>query len=383
MGARAPAPAREEIRRSMSGAGARVLLIDLGELDDVARLLEGLGADLVRARPDGVAALPPRTNALLVTTARDGLALPCGVAEAPVRVVVASDGSRTLRGALRRAGFDYLLHRPVHPEALRLFLARLVYRGPEKRRAPRVAVGTTVTYRTGLRRQEAILVDLSLSGCRLLCRNPQREGGRLALQLAEPDGTRPWSLSGTIARRAAPSPVTPGVWSVAVVFGTLAPELRDRLGRWLVAHQAGPASWRGAPVPGLVLPADEAREERSGPRRAYAKRVIALAESGARVLLARDLSSGGLRVEGAPGLAPGARVRVALHGSPLPGALVLSARVTRRGVAGDLVLRFEDVDAATSERLAKLLADQPEIEALGPGRGGTRRRLVARLLGRG
>jgi hypothetical protein len=359
----------------------RVLLIDEGELDDVARLLERIGVNLTRARGDGLDDLPAVSPALLVTTARHALSLPAGAADAPVRVAVASDGSRTLRGALRRAGFDFLVNRPVHPEALRLLLARLVYRGPEKRRAPRVPIGVPVTFKAGLVRHEATLVDLSQSGCRLLCARPPRDGRRLTLQLLDPGGARPWTVSGVVARRMPPSSAASGAWSVAVAFDALARDARERIARWLAEHASGPAAWHGGTVPGLVRSSDETREKRRTPRHAYRKRVIALAESGARVLLARDLSLGGLRVEAAAGLTPGARVDVALHGSPLPRPLVLRARVIRRGVTGDVVLRFDALDAAAREWLTKLLADQPEIEALGPVRAPSRRRLVARLLG--
>ncbi|HBZ72304.1 MAG TPA: hypothetical protein DEP35_22250 [Deltaproteobacteria bacterium] len=61
--------------------------------------------------------------------------------------------------------------------------------------------------------------------------------------------------------------------------------------------------------------------------------------------------------------------------------LVVRARVVRRGLARESVLRFIDLDDATRGLLAKLVAEQPEIESLGPERGVSGRTIVTTLLG--
>jgi hypothetical protein len=358
-----------------------VLLIDDGELDDVAELLSTLGIEPVRVRPHARPEEQPAFR-LLVTPARCALERGAVVAKAELRVALTSAESRTLRQALRREGFDYLVRRPVHPEALRWFLARLLYRGHERRRAPRAAIGAPASLRFGFRRRDATLVDLSRTGCRLALASPPREGSSVSVQIPDPEAARPHTLRGTVSRRMQPRPGDPtGAWTVAITFERGAEALRDTLERLVAAHAAGPAPWSGDPVPGLVRNDASTREERHGPRRQYEKRVIALAETGAKVLLARDLSAGGLRVEAGSGLATGSLVSVALHGSPLSAPLVLKARVVRRDGAGSAVLRFEDVDTEARERLEKLLADQPEIECLKPGRASARRRVVTRVIG--
>jgi hypothetical protein len=71
----------------------------------------------------------------------------------------------------------------VHPEALRLLLLRGLYRGDERRREPRVAVGFEVTYRAGLRSRRAVLADLSMRGCRLISEDPISEGRRIRVNI--------------------------------------------------------------------------------------------------------------------------------------------------------------------------------------------------------
>jgi len=107
--------------------------------------------------------------------------------------------------------------------------------------------------------------------------------------------------------------------------------------------------------------------------------VIALCEGGARVLLGRDLSVGGMRVESGGDLEAGQIVSLALHGSPLPHPVVVRARVVRRGLSRESVLRFVELDDAMRDLLAQLVEGQPEIESLGPDRGGVRRTVVTTL----
>ena len=46
----------------------------------------------------------------------------------PMKIAVVTEDSNTLRSMLRRIGFDLLVRRPVHPYALKLLLARALYR---------------------------------------------------------------------------------------------------------------------------------------------------------------------------------------------------------------------------------------------------------------
>jgi hypothetical protein len=365
------------------GTRPAVLLIDDGELDDVAALLETLGPAVVRSLPEEL--VPGRgvlagNLRLIVASGRRALGLPelpCPpIDPEPTRLAVVSTPSRTLRGALRRLGFHYLVHRPVHPDALRLLLARLLYRGPEKRRAERVAVGAPISFRVGLRRRAGALVELSATGCRLLASHIPARGARVTVFLPDPDGGRALPVRGSVLRMS----LMVRMREIAVSFAPHNDRMRARVERLVALHRAGPAAWAGSALPGAGPPGGR-RDQRRHRRGRYRKRVIALFEGGARVLLGRDLSLGGMRVEAGGELEGGQIISLALHGSSLVNPLVVRARVVRRGLSRESVLRFIDLDDATRDRLAKLVAEQPEIESLGPERGGARRTLVTTLFG--
>jgi hypothetical protein len=362
------------------GTRPAVLLIDDGELDDVAALLESLGPAVVRSLPEdlvpgrGVLAGGLR---LVVASARRALGLPelpyADTDPEPTRLAIVSTASRTLRGALGRVGFHYLVHRPVHPEALRLFLGRLLYRGPEKRRAERVAVGAPISFRTGLRRRTGTLVELSATGCRLMASLTPARGAQVTVFLPDPDGRRALPVRGRVLRVSHLERMR----EIAISLGPRSEGVHARIERLVALHSGGPAAWAGSSLPGAGTPPGR-RDPRRHRRGVYGKRVIALFAGGARVLLGRDLSLGGMRVESGGDFESGQLISLALHGSALAGPLVVRARVVRRGLARESVLRFVDLDDATRDRLAKLVAEQPEIESLGPERE-PRRTIVTTL----
>ena len=83
-----------------------------------------------------------------------------------------------------------------------------------------------------------------------------------------------------------------------------------------------------------------------------------------KVLMGRDLSAGGMRIERLPGIALGERFRLALYGpSPLE-PFEVSARVIRDDGEEGLALAFEAVDPAVAEALEKLVACLPDVESL-------------------
>ena len=150
-----------------------MLLLDDGELDDVQECLEEMGVAFGRVRGGAIVSKTPPPSRLLISTPRriDAVSLPPEGSEAAkklVRIVVVSEDSTTLREQMRRIGFDYLVRRPVHPEALRLLLLRCLYAGEERRGEERVPMGIEVSFRTGLLPRRATMVDLSSRGCRLL-----------------------------------------------------------------------------------------------------------------------------------------------------------------------------------------------------------------------
>jgi len=110
-----------------------VLLLDDGELDDVQRILEELEVEFGRVQGGAIAPNTPHPKSLLMATPRRISAVSAideasGGEDPPVRVVVVDQDSKTLRDQLRQVGFDFLVRRPVHPEALRLLVMHSLYR---------------------------------------------------------------------------------------------------------------------------------------------------------------------------------------------------------------------------------------------------------------
>ena len=83
--------------------------------------------------------------------------------------------------------------------------------------------------------------------------------------------------------------------------------------------------------------------------------MIARSAGRPRVLLGRDLSSGGMRVENGAGLPPGAELQLALHSHAGEVPLVLRARVLRTEPNGEAALAFEDLSTAQRAVLVKIL----------------------------
>ncbi|HEY8494392.1 MAG TPA: PilZ domain-containing protein [Myxococcota bacterium] len=121
----------------------------------------------------------------------------------------------------------------------------------------------------------------------------------------------------------------------------------------------------GADAPPTVDIVDRAcdDERRRAPRRHYeGRRVVALGDEAARVLIGRDVSPGGMRVAPNPALYVGQRLRVALYGSPGDMPLVLDAAVTRDDGERGLVLAFDRLGERSQRALEKLLAVLPVLD---------------------
>ncbi len=387
-----------------------VLLLDDGELDDVQECLEEMGIAFGRVRGGAIVRRTPAPARLLVSTPRriDAVALPPpGSEEAKrlVRIVVVNEDSTTLREQLRRIGFDYLVRRPVHPEALRLLLLRSLYAGEERRGEERVPMGIEVSFRTGLLPRRATMADLSSRGCRLLSSYALEPGRRVSVQL--PDGRPdPLVVRGQVVRISLDEHLGPdGPYCAAVAFDALPEGDRERLAGVLARRSLGTATLVGAagdealvppetraddlrrvgfavdvrvvapesrsPHPVAVVDATESSdaeetgaERRRSPRGAYSRRVPAFGHRAMRVLVARDLSVGGLRVERLGGLSLGDRLHLAIYGRAEEEPTLVWATVARDDGPEGVALVFDEVSPATAERIEKVLVDLPAVESL-------------------
>ncbi|HEX5066531.1 MAG TPA: PilZ domain-containing protein [Myxococcota bacterium] len=391
-----------------------VLLLDDGELEDIQRMLEELRVPLARIRGGAIVSGTPAPRDLLIATPRriDAVVPPNAVSgSGPVRIVVVNEDSTGLRERLRRSGFDYLVRRPVHPEALRLMLLRSLYRGEEKRGEPRVAAGLDVSYRTGLRSRRAILADLSTKGCRLVSRTPVDSGRRIRVNLPEALETGdPIAVVGHVLRSNREE--RPGVGTVhiaAVLFDRISDDARQALELLVEDLSRGPATLRrGAertPVPpnqergkpisvragtapkstpkgGAQVPEEshaslavevslesegEGKERRIQPRAAYELTVPAFGKRALRVLVGRDLSIGGMRIERLPALEVGDRLHLAVYGSAEEAPFLVWGTVTRDDGDAGMGVVFDLLEPEIARRLERLVTSLPAVESLRDG----------------
>ncbi len=385
----------------------RVLLLHDGELKDVQNLMAELGAQCVAGAPDN----PSEIEAfdLVVVTPRHLQELPArrvrrrmkGAKPPAVRVAVIDGESKTLSARIRRTGVDVLVKRPVHPRALRLLLLHQLCRGPE-RRARRVPVGIAVSLRIGLRKHRAILADLSTTGCQLLTSAPLRTGQTFVLYLQRKGTGRLFAAKARVVRLEPAA--SPNETTVAAAFVSRSSGARKRIQAVMDAFLEGPATLPGiqpatatataAALPEIAQPADSepvdeipdiilgpelilpetiestpasepaaagTAERRNETRRLFERRVVALDEQAARVLVGRDLSAGGMRVDRSDDLEVGRTLTVALHAAAGEAPLVVPAEVIRDDGAAGMVLAFRDLSQAAERYLEKIVDSLPAL----------------------
>ena len=367
-----------------------VLLVDDGELDDVRALIDEIGVECRHLRGGRI---PQRLHApvklFVCTTRRATLAQPWPSGSAgPTRICVVTEDSNTARAMLRRMGFDYLVRRPVHPYALRLLLLRALYGGEERRRGLRVAVGSQTSYRIGLRRREATLAELSRRGCRLLSREPLALGTRLSVQLpaAILDGRSQW-----LRARVVRVDDADGDHVAGLLFEKTKPGQDAAICAALKRLSAGPLP-TGRPetgpqetppdaVAGLPRAAAASVDERRKQERArYEAEVLHLDDEAGRVLVGRDISAGGMRVEANQELRVGASLRLAIYGAPREAPFMLRARVVSNDGAAGVGLQFENLEPGLAKRIEGLVARLPAVEPLQGGEGDAHGTVVGRVL---
>jgi hypothetical protein len=378
------------------------ILMDDGELDDVFAILQDLGANPVLHRRCDAAgfrgwASPPR---VFVASARSALFLrlpPSAAAEDVVTVAVAEAQSQLLVTMLRRQGFQFVVRRPVHPEALRLLLLRALYRDANHRGEARVPFGCEVSWRIGWKTRRGTLVELSSSGCRLLSAVAVEPASRVGLRIpGEITGGRDLVLSGRVVRFERQGKADKrGEVVLAIAFEGLRPRTQQRLDALLAAKEAVPLTLprkpgagrspaaRPAPPPAAQEPGTN--ERRLHRRAVFDREVVVLDAGGERVrqvLVGRDLSVGGLRVDAHPDLAVGQRLRVALYDAASVAPLVVETEVVREDGERGVVVGFLKPEPKTLRRLRQIVAQLPAVEDLRPRESGSRGVVLAEILPR-
>jgi hypothetical protein len=376
-----------------------VLLLHDGELANLAEVVEPLGGIDRRGHPTELDR--GKSWDVIVASANRMLELHDHLSDtSAVRIAVLDGDSKTLRKMLYRVDTDLLVRQPVHPAALRLLILHALYRGPEKRRTTRVSMGAQVRFRTGLRGRNAILVELSTRGCRMMvdpkCHRAAPD--KLVKIVLPPEVTadnRPLSLRGHVMRVVS---ADEGPDAIAVLFELLREAPRKRLESIVSAHSQGPAildesvsrALRAAPSPPKIdepqLPAPDehpapeiaaqrppdpeahddlggeaSSERRIQERHTITRRIIALGDEAARVLIGRDLSIGGMRIEPTPGFALGDQLKVAVHVRADGQPLVVSAEIARDDGPDGMALRFVELSPAAQTCLDEMVGALPNI----------------------
>lgn len=114
----------------------------------------------------------------------------------------------------------------------------------------------------------------------------------------------------------------------------------------------------------------DSSDRRSDPRIAYERRVVALGEEAARVLVGRDLSHGGMRIMPTESVSLGHTMRVALHCGTLTEPLIVTATALRDDGDEGIVLSFPSLSAGQRDHLEKIIAGSgpiPDLESHSTG----------------
>jgi hypothetical protein len=168
-------------------------------------------------------------------------------------------------------------------------------------------------------------------------------------------------VSPAIARAAAEDVTTPDAGSTQPVHYTDSGSARAEAVRATADFEGGLEAESASEA--------EGEERRRASRHAYAgRRVVALGQQAARVLIGRDLSVGGMRVDRAPNLQPGQVLQLAIHVSAGETPLVVRAEIVRDDGERGFALRFCDLSNSAERYLAKMVGALPVLED-GGGQG--------------
>ena len=347
-----------------------VLIVDDGELVLARRLLRELEVPYWHLAGKSIQTLPRPTQVLIATSK---LASRLDISrtrpkpgEGPTWIAVVPSGSKSQSRVLRQAGFDFLVPDNVHPAPMRLLLARGVYDGANTQRVQRVPFGGEASYVSRLIRHKVILVDISPRGCRFLAKRPPKRGAEITLQI--PGDDSPLQLNGKVVRLA-PGAREGGVveeTAVGVHFGPITGVKKERLKALLVEHWTGPQAYGdlGRMHYHVAEETDLLDTSPGQPRAVFDQSVDAFCTGTTRVLVARDLSEGGLRVEPGSGLRVGARLRLALPVGRREEPVLIEAHVARDEAEKGLVLFFDWMDDSERQRLKQLIDKLPKIHRL-------------------
>jgi len=373
----------------------KILVLDDGDLGRIRQAFAESDVDLEHLRGEVLIDDLEGPYDVIFATVKRTLALEGSVDLAalpgkPVWVAVHGQDFLPLRVRLRQMGVGFLIQSSVGSEALQLFLMYTLHHGRDKRGAPRLPVGSEVTcHDEGGGSFQASLLDISQDGCRLLSEHPVLAGTVISVDLpAELSAGEEYTLSGQI-RRAEPqrgsarSLLTVGFEHLeqeqlelleAILAGKVIGTVVTRLGEELseetaplkVTPKPGPKTTPAGPKPAEPPPEAQQPERHHRQRRVvYSREVTALMGSSQFVVLARDLSLGGMRGEPLPELQLGTKLELAIYGPSGAEPVLVRAVVARDDGPSGTIFHFEAIPAGERTRLERIIARAPEIRFLG------------------
>ena len=231
----------------------------------------------------------------------------------------------------------------------------------ERRLSTRVALGAPVWVQVGDDRREVTVSRISIGGCGLVSPALLRTGARVSIELPpELSAPRHLLLSGEVLGSREIATGDGHTFDVSVAFRAL--DLVDRVTlRALMARHAidfrpmteGSSARGERGLRERTLP--PTRNRRRALRRRFHQRVMGVLGGIAHVLLARDLSRGGMRIEGNERLAVGDALKIAVFGALDTAPLLAPAVVERDDEADGWFLRFSALDSEVEDRLDALI----------------------------
>jgi len=105
-------------------------------------------------------------------------------------------------------------------------------------------------------------------------------------------------------------------------------------------------------------------DRRASPRHPYSVKVPAFGTRALRVLVGRDLSVGGMRIESNPDLEVGDRLHLAIYGDANEEPFLVWGTILRSDGRGGTAVAFDPVHPSIAKQLEALVASLPAVESL-------------------
>jgi len=357
-----------------------VLVLDDGELDNVVRVLEQIGADTLRLSKQQIPASLAAPTDMLVTTlkrvnSKPELTVPGGNSAQYAWVCLHNQDYVPVRERMRQAGVHFLIHTPLGKELdgelVRLLFVQLLYEGAERRGSIRLPVASEVGVATDAGRQKGQLLELSGDSARVVLRHNLTESESATVHLpADLSPSVRGSYRGKVMRTNCIEAADGSrAYSVVIAFVELEAERRTRIETLLAGHALAARIKPLVELPEreLVLEDDDRRR---AARHSYPRRIAAFTPAdpeGPSLVIGRDLSMRGMRLAPHPDLRVGSRIALALYRGPSLRPIVIEGEVLRDDGAMGVGVRFDPLQPDQARELGTMLEQLPAIRSLYAG----------------